>query len=102
MSGIQLDLLGVTVWFIDGERGWISFRAKDVDQIRTLQLGGKLSNGSECKDPCFFSDKCHFMITSDGISFTKLCTLDVIRYKPFKIPKGLLQEAIRDEEQHHE
>jgi len=98
MSATQLDLLGVTVWFIHPEREWISFRAQDVDQIRTLVAGGKLSDGSECKHPCFFAETCHFMITTDGISFTKLCTLDVIKHKPFKIPKGLLQEAVRYKE----
>ena len=87
MTGIQLDLLGITVWFVHPD-GWLSFRAKDLEHIRTV---GRytLSDGSDCKDPCFFADKTHFMITDDGISFTKLCTLDVIKHKPFKIPPGL-------------
>ena len=82
---VQLDLLPDyrKVYFVDA-RGWHSYRASDLSGIRTV------GRDFPCPQNCPYDTTCHFMITDDGTSFTKLCTLDVLKRRPFHFNPRIL------------
>lgn len=73
-----------TVFFCHGD-GWKEFVCSNLKGVR--RVGSKFKCPSKCPYDCV----AHFMITDDGESYTKLCTLDVLRCMPFEFDKEILQ-----------
>ncbi len=57
---------------------WLQFIAADLTNIRRVDAY------FPCPDGCPYDCHGHFMITDDHHEYTKLCTLDIIKYKPFE------------------
>jgi len=72
------------VYFCHGD-GWKEFFCADLKGVRRVGANFK------CPSSCPYDSTAHFMITGDGNSYTKLCTLDVLKLKPFKFDKELLR-----------
>lgn len=62
-----------------GGYGWLEF--KPNNKLAMCRIAEEADRDGQCKR-CHFSMKPHFLVEETGGVYVKLCTVDVIRFKP--------------------